>query len=276
LKIVESDRADKGITILFEAGLLQEFLPELLEGIGIDQNLHHIYTVWEHNLRALKYATEKNYSIDVRLASLFHDIGKPRTKRGEGKYATFYGHEVVGAKMTAQIMDRLKFPKKQADKIIKLVRWHLFYYNVGEVTESSVRRLIAHIGKDNVEELIQLREADRIGSGVPKAKPYKLRHLEYIVDKVSSDPISVKMLAINGNELMKELSLEPGPKLGLILNSLLVKVLEDPKLNTKAKLLSLAKELDQKSENELRENLEKIEEEIEKEEEKRKKKYYVN
>ena len=228
VKIIESDNAYGGILLLEDTGLLKYIVPELREGIGVEQNLHHIYTVWEHNARALKYTVEKKYSLSVRLASLFHDIGKPRTKRGEGKYSTFYGHDVVGARMVAKITDRLKFPNVMADKIIKLVRYHMFFYNVGEVTESSVRRLLVNVGKENIEDLLKVREADRIGSGRPKAVPYKLRHMKYIIDKVSHDPISVKMLKVGGEDVMKELDIKPGPKIGLILNSLLAEIIDDP------------------------------------------------
>ena len=275
VKVVEADNAYEGILLLEEVGLLQYIVPELREGIGVGQNLHHIYTVWEHNTRALKYAAEKRYSLEVRLGSLFHDIGKPRTKRGEGKYSTFYGHDVVGGRMTAQIMERLKFSKDLSEKVIKLVRYHLFYYNVGEVTESSVRRLLANVGPENIEDLIKVREGDRIGSGRPKAVPYKLRHLKYIVDKVSHDPISVKMLKVDGNELMEELAVKPGPKIGLILNSLLAEVLDDPTKNTKDYLKQRIHELDKKSPEELREALKRIEEAVEQEEKERMKKYYV-
>lgn len=112
---------------------------------------------------------------------------------------------------------------------MKLVRYHLFYYNVGEVGDSSVRRLLSKVGPENMEELLQVRMADRIGSGVPKAEPYKLRHLKYTLEKVSQDPISAKMLKVNGNDLMKHLRIEPGPKVGQILDILLGEVLEDPK-----------------------------------------------
>ena len=276
IKIVESDNAYDGVLLLEETGLLQYIVPELREGMGVDQNLHHIYTVWEHLTRALKYTVEKEYSLEVRLASLFHDIGKPRTKRGQShETSTFYGHEVVGAKMVAQILERLKFPKEKSDKIIRLVRYHMFYYNPEEVTESSVRRLLANIGLENIEDLIKVREADRIGSGRPKAVPYKLRHLKYIVDKVSNDPISVKMLKVNGNELMNELGIKPGPKIGLILNSLLAEVLDDPARNKKEYLKQRIHELDKKSPEELKQSLEKIEKALEEEEKDRMKKYYV-
>ena len=157
----------------------------------------------------------------VRIAALLHDVGKPRSKNGEGENATFYNHEMIGAKMTFQILTRLKFSKKEVEKITKLVRYHLFYYNVDEVKEASVRRLVKNVGPENMEELLQVRQADRIGSGVPKAEPYKLRHLKYLVEKVSKDPISAKMLKINGNDLMKILEIKPGPKIGQILDILL-------------------------------------------------------
>lgn len=275
VKIIESDNAYEGILLLEEVGLLEHIVPELREGIGVSQNLHHIYTVWEHNTRTLQYTAEKKYSLAVRIASLFHDIGKPRSKRGEGLHSTFYGHEVIGAKMVAQIMERLKFPNDISEKVIKLVRYHMFYYNVGEVTESSVRRLIANIGLENVEDLIKVREADRISSGRPKAVTYKLRHLKYLIEKVSSDPISAKMLNVDGKEVMDELQIQPGPKVGLILNSLLAEVIDDPTRNTKEYLKKRIHELDKKSPEELKKALETIEEAIDKEEKERMKKYYV-
>jgi len=241
----------------------------------VEQNLHHIYTVWEHNLRALKYTAGKNYSLAVRLAALLHDVAKPKTKRGTGRQCTFYGHEVVGARMTAQVMERLKFSKELSEKVVKLVRYHLFYYNVGEVTESSVRRLLANVGPENIEDLLKVREADRIGSGTPKAVPYKLRHLKYVIDKVSHDPISVKMLALRGDEVIQELSIAPGPKVGLLLHSLLAEVLDDPAKNTKENLRQRLHELDKKTPEQLRDALKRIEKAVEEEEKERMKKYYV-
>lgn len=275
IKIINSQNAYGGLMLLYETGLLKHIVPELLEGVGVGQNLHHIYTVWEHNTLALKYSADKNYSLEVRLGSLFHDIGKPRTKRGDGKYSTFYGHDVVGARITTEIMDRLRFPKETAEKVIKLVRYHLFYYNVGEVTESSVRRLLANVGPENINDLIKVREGDRIGSGRPKAVPYKLRHLQYIIDKVSHDPISVKMLKVDGADVMKKLDIKPGPKIGLILNYLLAEVIDDPAKNTKEYLEKRIHELDKKSPEELKRSLGKIEKAIEDDEKERMKKYYV-
>ncbi len=233
IKIINSKRAMEGVEELRETKLLTFIIPELEEGYGVGQNKHHIYTVWEHNLLALKYAAEQKWNFDVRMASLLHDVAKPRVKVGEGKDSTFYNHEMVGGSMTAKILTRLKFPAKQVEKISKLVRNHLFYYNVGEVTDSSVRRLVVKVGPEYVEELLQVRMADRIGSGVPKAEPYKLRHLRYAIEKVSQDPISAKMLKAGGSDVVKTLGIEPGPRVGWILGVLLGEVLENPKKNDK-------------------------------------------
>ncbi len=243
MKIVMSERASGGIDLLRELGLLQYIIPEIEEGYGVSQNKHHIYDCYEHYLRSLDYAAQRGFNKYVRLAALLHDIAKPRVKRGEGPDATFYNHEVVGAKMTVRILERLRFSKKDIEKVAKLVRYHLFYYNVDEVTESSVRRLVRQVGPENMEELLQVRYCDRIGSGVPKAEPYKLRHLKYLIEKVSRDPISVKMLKVNGEDVMSQLGIKPGPKIGHILNILLGYVLEDPQKNERKWLMKKVKEL---------------------------------
>jgi poly(A) polymerase/tRNA nucleotidyltransferase (CCA-adding enzyme) len=233
VKIIMSEHAVKGIELLREFGILKYILPELLENCGVSQNKHHIYDCYTHAIKSLEYAVKKNFAFQVRLASLLHDIAKPRVKSGQGENATFYNHEIVGTKIVFQILNRLKFSSKEIEKITKLVRYHQFYYNVDEVKEASIRRLIKNVGPENIEELLQVRMADRIGSGVPKAEPYKLRHFKYLVDKVSKDPISAKMLKINGNDLMKLLNIEPGPRIGWILEILLGYVLDDPKKNKK-------------------------------------------
>jgi putative nucleotidyltransferase with HDIG domain len=233
LKMIMSERAAEGVEMLRELGLLKNIIPELEEGYKVGQNKHHIYECYEHSLKSLEYAAKQGFNIYVRIAALLHDIGKPRSKRGEGKDSTFYGHEIIGARMASGILDRLKFSKKDAEKIVLLVRYHLFYYNVGEVTESSVRRLVRQVGPENMDELLQVRMSDRIGSGVPKAEPYKLRHFRYLIDKVSQDPISAKMLKVSGNDVIKDLKIEPGKKIGQILEILLDEVLSEPKKNNK-------------------------------------------
>lgn len=279
IKMIMADEPAAGIELLRELNLLQYVLPELLENYGVGQNKHHIYDCYQHALKALEFTAKKKLGLDVRLAALFHDIGKPRTKAGDGIDSTFYNHEVVGAKMTLEALDRLKFPKKQVEKVAKLVRYHLFYYNVDEVGESSVRRLVKNVGPEHMEELLQLRQADRIGSGVPKAEPYKLRHLKYIIEKVSKDPISPKMLKVNGGDIMKLLGTQPGPKVGYILNILLSDVIDDPKRNDKEFLEEKIHKLGKLDEKELKNMAENSEKQIQtmekKEDEMTKAKYWV-
>ena len=153
--------------------------------------------------------------------------------------------------MTAKIMDRLRFPRDVADRVTHLVRFHLFYYNVGEVSEAGVRRFLSRVGPENIGDLIKVREADRIGSGVPKAVPYKLRHLLFMIEKVKYDPISPKMLRVNGQDVMKIAGIEAGPRVGYILNILLEDVLDDPAKNDKEYLEKRILELNKLSDEEL-------------------------
>ncbi len=258
-KVIVSDNPADGIEMMHKTGLLLHIMPELEKGFGIAQNRHHIHTIYTHLILALKYCPSKK--LEVRLASLFHDIAKPQTKRGEGMYATFYNHDHVGSKIVKQLLTRLRFSNEVIEKVTMLVDNHMFYYNPDEVGEASVRRLIKKVGLENMKDLMDLRIADRLGSGTPKAKPYKLRHLEYVIEKVSKDAVSVKMLKINGNDLMQDLKIVPGPKIGAILDVLLAEVIEDAEKNNRKDLLNRAKELDGEDLKKLREMAkEKIEE----------------
>ncbi len=252
IKIIMTPRAKQGVQILEDTGLLKHVMPELREGIDVGQNKHHIYTVFEHSLLSLDYAAKKGYSLEIRLAALLHDIGKPKTKKGDGIDSTFHGHEVASARMAARTLDRLRFSKNTIEKVVHLVRYHLFYYNVGEVTEAGVRRFLRRVEPENVDDFIKLREADRIGSGVPKAVPYKIRHLLFMIEKVKHDPISPKMLKVTGNDVMEILKIQPGPRVGGILNALMDEVMENPEKNAKRNLESRVKELGKLSDSELK------------------------
>jgi tRNA nucleotidyltransferase (CCA-adding enzyme) len=251
-KLIMTEHAAEGIRELERMGLLANIFPEVREGIGVGQNKHHTFTVFEHNVKALEYAAKKNYPLTVRLAALLHDVAKPHTKRGEGINCTFYGHQVVGAKLAERALRRLTFSADVIAKVTLLIREHMFVYDVGMVTDAGVRRLLRRVGYENIDDLFHLREADRIGSGVPKAQPYRLRHLRFMVEKVSKDPISVKMLAVRGDDVMRILKIEPGPKIGMILNALLGEALEDPSINTPEVLEARVRALAELPEKELR------------------------
>ncbi len=279
IKIIMTKRASEGVEELRKLGLLDYFLPELVEGYKVIQSKHHIYDCYEHAIYSLKYAVKKNFGLHVRLAALLHDIGKPRSKQGEGEEATFHNHEMIGAKMTRSILNRLKFKKEDREKIVLLVRYHLFYYNVGEVSESSVRRLLRKVGKENIDELLEVRMADRIGSGVPKAEPYRLRHMRYLIEKVSQDAIDTGMLKVSGNDVMEIMNISPGPVIGDVLSIILLEVINEPKLNNEDYLKRKIKELKNLSYEKIKEKADFAKREIEKVETKRdemtKKRYWV-
>jgi len=262
-KMIMTPNACRGVDDLQALGLLKFIVPELALGIGCEQNKHHIYDVFEHNLRALEYSASKDLSLEVRLASLFHDVGKPESRRwaddprGEktqnGKKGdwTFYQHQYIGEKLVLRILDRLRFAKEIIEKVALLVREHMFVYDPEAVTERGVRRLVSRVGAENVDDLLRVREADRIGSGVPKAQPYRLRHLKAMIEKAKKDPISPKLIKMNGTELMEILKIQPGPKVGQILSVLLEEVLDNPELNEKEILTQRVQELNKLAEKEL-------------------------
>jgi poly(A) polymerase/tRNA nucleotidyltransferase (CCA-adding enzyme) len=274
IKILSSNKPYEGVMNLYSAKLLQYIIPELLQGEKCKQDRHHIYTVLKHNMLSLKNCPSSDWR--VRMASWLHDIGKPKTKVIRKGIATFYNHEYVSAKMTEKIMKRLKFSNTDIEKVVNLIRYHMFYYNTNEVTAASVRRLIKKVGKENLEDIIKVRIADRLGSGTPKAKPYKLRHLEYMFERVQNDPVSVKKLNINGDYMIAEMKLKPGPKMGAILDVLLSEVIENPELNKLEYLKKRAYELDKLEVQELREQAkEVIEEKRKKDDKKLRKEFYV-
>lgn len=230
LKILASDNAYRGIWIMHTTGLLQHIIPELEEGFRIEQNKHHIYTIFMHNLLSLQYAPTDDPL--VRLAALLHDVGKARTKEGNGPDCTFHQHEHVGARMVLGIMRRLKFSRRDIERVGHLVGSHMFYYNTGEITDAGVRRLLKRIGRENLEDIMAVRIGDRMGSGCQKEKPFKLVELERRMRDVEKDPMDTTMLKLDGNDIMELTGLKPGREIGVILNMLLEDVLEDPSLNT--------------------------------------------
>ncbi len=257
VKIIMSATPASGVVMLQKFGLLKNIIPELEEGVGCEQLGEHIYDVWDHLLHALQHAADKNWPLEIRLTALFHDIGKPRTRRydatkagGKGKY-TFYGHEVVGARMAKVIMERMKFPKKEIELVEKLVRSHMFFSDTEQITLSAVRRIIAKVGVENIWYLMNVRECDRVGMKKKEA-PYRLRKYFGMIEEALHDPISVGQLKINGEFMIKDIGMKPGPRMGWILNALLEEVLEDPTKNEVSILKDRVLELDKLSDNELR------------------------
>ncbi|MEA3399298.1 MAG: HD domain-containing protein [Patescibacteria group bacterium] len=251
-QIIMSENSVSGVAMLSKLGLLKHIMPELEQGIECEQGGEHIYDVYEHLLHALGHSTDKGWSFEVRLAALFHDIGKPKSRRpGEKKEYTFYGHEVVGARITKKIMERLKYPKKTTNLVVSYVRNHMFFSDTEIISLSAVRRVVKKVGKENIWKLMQIRECDRVGMNKKEA-PYRLRKYHSMIEQVLRDPISVNQLKINGEIMMNELKIKPSPRMGWILYALLEKVLDDPKNNTEEYLKNRALELNKLTDKELK------------------------
>lgn len=282
VKVLLSDRPMEGLFLMKQTGTLQYVLPDLLRAIGVEQNQAHKYTVFEHLLRAVQHAADKKWPLDVRLAALLHDISKPESRRWskETQQWTFHGHEVVGARVSKKILEDLKFPKKTAEKVVDLVRWHMFFSDPDKITLSAVRRMVRNVGEENIWDLLDLRICDRIGTGRPKEQPFRFRKYKSMVEEALRDPISVGMLKIDGKKIMEVTHETPGPKIGHILHALLEEVMEMPGKNTKEYLESRAQELSQLSIEELKalgdKAKERKEDEERKEIEKIRQKYYVS
>lgn len=243
LKILASNSPKKGVIMLKELGLLKHFLPELVAAFDISQvskERHHIYDVGTHSVNALEAC--KNPDPIVRLASLLHDIGKTKTRdvNKEG-IVTFYNHEIVGTDMAYEIGQRLKLSKKEVFRLTKLVRFHQFTVSETQ-SDKAILRFIRNVGKENLQDIIDLRLADRIGSG---AKPSSWRTELFLtrLKKVQEKPFLIKDLKINGIEVMRTLKIKPGPKVGEILTKIF-ELVNDGKLeNTKKDLLKYLKTL---------------------------------
>jgi tRNA nucleotidyltransferase (CCA-adding enzyme) len=252
-KIIDSKNPAFGISLLERTGLLIHIVPELREGIGCEQKGAHIYDVFDHLLHALQHAADKGFSREIRLSALFHDIGKPATRRYDAKKDkyTFFGHEVVGARITKKILERLRVPRETTDLIVKMVRNHMFFSDTEQITLSAVRRVIQKVEPDHIWELMQVRESDRVGMKKAEA-PYRLRKYHAMIEEALRDPISVSQLAIDGSYLIQTLHMKPGPRMGWILHALLEEVLEDPKLNTLELLTERVKDLDELEDKDLK------------------------
>ena len=252
-KLLMSQNPSIGFMYMEKTGTLSFITPHIAEAVGVEQNGIHAYHVFEHLVRSLQHAADKNMSLELRLSALLHDIGKPATRKWskEKKDYTFYGHEVVGAKMAKKILTDLKFSHETIEIVSKLVRWHMFFSDTEQITHSAVRRMIANVGKDHIWDLINLRMCDRIGTGRPKEDPYRLRKYMSLIEEVMADPTDVSMLQLNGNDIISELHVKPGPILGKTLHILLDMCLENPKLNNKESLLAEAKNILTKTEEEI-------------------------
>ena len=237
VKMLRAREPSVGFEVLRESGLLDIWLPEVHATIAVAQNRYHAFDVYYHTIYTCDAApVEKPV---VRLAALFHDVGKPATRvEKEDGEATFYNHQFVGERMAREAMERLRFSRDWTERVAHLVREHMFDYRP-EWSGAAVRRFIRSVGVDAIADLFDLRIADNIGNGLKTGFPHYLEEMRERVEAIleAEEALSVRDLAVDGKDVMTVLGVAPGPRVGEILSQLLEEVLENPALNRRETLL---------------------------------------
>jgi tRNA nucleotidyltransferase (CCA-adding enzyme) len=246
LKILASDSPYEGTMLLKNSCLLAEIIPELLEGKNVSQERpgrHHTTDVFTHNVLSLKFCPSSDPI--VRFAALIHDVGKPKVAAKDSKgFVIFHNHELEGTRLANQICERLRFSKKERERVVNLIRWHMFTVDEN-ITDAAVRRFIRKVGVENVKDIMDLRIGDRLGGGTQTAESWRLKLFKKrIEDQLKPKPFSIKDMLVDGNDVMKTLNIKPSAKVGIILEKLFEEVDEDLSKNNKDYLLKRIKELE--------------------------------
>ncbi len=244
VKTMKAARPSRAFEVMREHGLLELTCPEMLEGVGMEQNKWHAFDVWGHAMACLD--ASRGDAV-LRLSALLHDIGKPRTREFQEEKSdyTFYNHEEVGADMLGPILERLRFSNDERARIVHLVRHHLVCFTP-DWTDAALRRWLKRITPERLEDLYALNDADIRGKGRPvddeleNARVLKARVAEVLA---AGAALSTRELKVNGRDLMAELALKPGPVLGKLLDALLEQVISDPQQNERELLLRAAREM---------------------------------
>ncbi len=237
--LVRGAPPSRGLRLLRSTGLLGKIIPELLESVGFQQNRYHAWDVWRHTLRCVDFAPA---DLTVRLAALLHDVAKPRCaapKEGAPGEHTFYDHEKAGADLSAEIMLRLRFARRETERVALLVREHNWHY-LPEWNDATVRRTLARIGPEELPALWALRRADLnargrlVEEGLANQEEAEVRFQSEIA---RAGALKIADLAIGGEDVMRELGIGAGREVGLVLAKVLEMVIDDPELNTRNELL---------------------------------------
>ena len=244
LKAMKASAPSRAFEVMRRTGILEVTYPELLEQVGCEQNQWHAYDVWNHTMRVLDESTGDPIE---RVAALLHDVAKPRTRAKSDKTNdwTFYHHEKVGADMADRWLRDYRFSNSERELVTGLIRHHLICYS-NEWTDAAVRRFIKRVGSDKVDSLLRLGEADALGKGRNVEEELAaLRELRGRVDQAIEEggALTTGDLAIGGNDVIPLLDGGAGPAVGQILRALLERVIDDPSLNTRDKLMPLAEAL---------------------------------
>ena len=241
LKILMVRRPSAGFHLMRKSGLLKGILPELMEGYRKRQNNYHKYTIYRHTMETVDFI--KGDPV-LRLSALFHDIAKPRVRKKINGRWRFFGHATASAELTKEIMMRLKFSNDRNTRVTHLIAHHMFDYKQ-ELSDKAVRHFIKRIGEDNVDDLIALRKADDLAHGWGRDFEKDIEKFKNRIDShiKKSYPLTISDLAVNGHDVMAVSGLQPGPRVGRILNQLLEEVIEKPEYNRKDKLVEIVKRM---------------------------------
>jgi tRNA nucleotidyltransferase (CCA-adding enzyme) len=248
VKMLSAPLPSRGLRFMEMTGLLEIVLPELASCRGVEQKGLHRFDVLDHLLHTCDACPQD--SIELRLAGLFHDIGKPavRATGADGTY-TFYNHETESARIADSVMNRLRFPQKTTKRTCHLIAQHMFHYE-SNWTDAAVRRFIVRAGEDAIGDLFALRRADCRGiTGIAEMRA-DVGNLSEFGDRIrkvitQEHAFSLKDLAVNGHDLAR-IGIPPGPMTGQILAEMLETVLDDPALNTKERLIEIAQAIAQR------------------------------
>ncbi|UCG00147.1 MAG: HD domain-containing protein [Spirochaetaceae bacterium] len=241
IRILETSSPSLGLSLLNDCGILKLILPELAACQYVGQGELHRYDVYQHLLYACDAAPQDN--LVVRLAALFHDLGKPQalisTDQGE---IQFHRHEQLSAVLTEKILRRLRFSNRIVNRVRHLVAQHMFHYE-DRWSDAAVRRFISRVGVENIQDILSLRRADQLAMVGQRFVSGSLIALEKRIESVLAEDrvLNLRNLAVNGNDLIHELGIPRGPKIGIVLDALLESVLDDPGQNERERLLKIAK-----------------------------------
>jgi tRNA nucleotidyltransferase (CCA-adding enzyme) len=254
-KLLLGKEPARALRLARDTGVLVELLPEFGPAIGFDQeSRYHDLTVDEHTFAVVQAAADANFSLAVRLAALFHDLGKPLVAwRGHDGRLHYYakpgfaerGHDQVSADLAAGALLRLRYPNKLQQRVVRIVRRHMFQPRKGDALRA--RRFLRRNGDELAFELIDHKRADLLGKRGSDGEPPPLDEIERlerfrgVVSEELASPHRLRDLAVDGNDLIA-LGVKPGPHLGHMLHDLLDAVVDEPALNTRDQLLTLAKE----------------------------------
>jgi putative nucleotidyltransferase with HDIG domain len=240
-RMMDAARPSRGFEVLREAGLLDLWLPELARCRGVPQNRYHAYDVYFHSIYTCDAAIPGKP--EVRWAALLHDIGKPDTRAEKNGEGTFHRHEFVGAELADRLLERLRAPHEFRGRVVHLVREHMFDYRA-TWSDAALRRWLRRVGVENVADLFDLRIADMIGNGLKAGFPRYLDPMRRRIEALIADDqaLHVRDLAVDGNDVMRELGVGPGRAVGEALDALLEEVLDDPSRNTRDRLLARLRE----------------------------------